>query len=51
MESACETCAYFQTGPQYVPVLLRQRNHAQDNNQPERAQLFNSVLNNIQETT
>jgi hypothetical protein len=24
MESACETCAYFSTGPQFVPVLLRQ---------------------------
>ena len=51
MDSACETCAYFQTGPQYVPVLLRQRNHAQANNQPERAQLFNTILNNITETT
>ncbi len=25
MESACETCAYFQTGPEFVPVILRQR--------------------------
>jgi hypothetical protein len=24
MESACETCAYFHTGPEFVPVLLRQ---------------------------
>ena len=22
MESACETCAYFETGPEFVPVLL-----------------------------
>jgi hypothetical protein len=28
MESACETCAYFETGPEIVPVLLRQRDHA-----------------------
>src|SRR5207244_12551157 len=24
MESACETCAYFQTGPEFMPVILRQ---------------------------
>jgi hypothetical protein len=28
MESACETCAYFKTGPELVPILLRQRDHA-----------------------
>jgi hypothetical protein len=31
MESACETCAYFRTGPEFVPVLLRQRDHARKN--------------------
>ena len=30
MESACETCSYFHTGPEFVPVLLRQRDHARD---------------------
>src|ERR1700749_5243585 len=24
METVCETCAYFDTGPQFVPVLLLQ---------------------------
>src|SRR5579859_2548331 len=28
MESACETCPYFRTGPEFVPILLRQRDHA-----------------------
>ena len=28
METICETCAYFDTGPEFVPVLLRQRDHA-----------------------
>jgi hypothetical protein len=27
MESACETCAYFRTGTQFLPVLARQRDH------------------------
>ena len=40
MESACETCSYFATGPEFVPVLLRQRDHARDHNQPDRAHLF-----------
>ena len=47
MESACETCAYFKTGPQFVPVLLRQRNHARDHDQPDRAAIFDSLLDRI----
>ena len=34
METICETCAYFATGPDFVPVLLRQRDHARDHHQP-----------------
>ena len=44
MESACETCAYFKTGTEFVPVLLRQRDHARDHNQPDRAALFDGRL-------
>lgn len=47
MESACETCAYFETGPQFVPVLLRQRDHARDHNQPDRAGIFDGLLDRI----
>ena len=28
LESACETCAYFRTGTEFLPVLVRQRDHA-----------------------
>ena len=49
MESACETCAYFATGTEFVPVLLRQRNHARDHQQPDRAALFDGLLNQIEE--
>ncbi len=49
MESACETCSYFATGPEFVPVLLRQRDHARDHHQPERATLFDNLLNRIEE--
>ena len=44
MESACETCAYFRTGPEFVPVLLRQRDHARKNGQTDRAELFESLV-------
>ena len=44
MESACETCAYFRTGPEFVPVLLRQRDHARKNGQEIRAQLFDGLV-------
>jgi hypothetical protein len=44
MESACETCAYFATGPKSVPVLVRQRDHARDHDQPDRAELFDTLI-------
>jgi len=48
MESACETCSYFHTGPQFVPVLLRQRDHARDHNQPDRAALFDHIIDSVE---
>jgi site-specific recombinase XerD len=51
MESACETCAYFKTGPEFVPVLLRQRDHARDHDQPDRAALFDELLDRIEGDT
>ena len=44
METACETCAYFKTGPQFVPVLLRQRDHARDHHQHDRADLYDNLI-------
>ena len=44
METICETCAYFDTGPEFIPVLLRQRNHARDHQQPDRAALYDSLI-------
>jgi hypothetical protein len=52
METVCESCAYFKTGPEFVPVLIRQRDHARKHNQEDRAKLFNGLLKQvIQETT
>ena len=49
MESACETCSYFSTGPEFVPVLLRQRDHARDHGQPDRAALFDTLITQTNE--
>ena len=50
MESACETCSYFTTGPEFVPVLLRQRDHARQHNQPDRAALFQQIIERAEAT-
>jgi site-specific recombinase XerD len=44
MESACETCAYFRTGTQFLPILVRQRDHARDHGQADRAALFDGLI-------
>jgi hypothetical protein len=51
IESACETCAYFSTGPQFIPVLLRQRDHAHNHHQPDRATLFDRLIKRIKDPT
>jgi integrase len=44
LESACETCAYFRTGPEFLPILTRQRDHARDHGQTDRAALFDGLI-------
>ena len=36
-------------GIEFRPVLLRQRDHARDHHQPDRAALFDSLLNHLQQ--
>jgi hypothetical protein len=48
-ESICERCGFFETGPQFVPILRKQRDHAADNDQHDRAQLFTALLDGIDE--
>jgi hypothetical protein len=47
MESACETCSYFQTTIEFKPTLLRQRDHARDHDQPDRAALFDRIITRL----
>ena len=47
MESACETCTYFQTSIEFLPTLRRQRDHAHEHGQPERVALFDRLLHRV----
>jgi site-specific recombinase XerD len=47
METVCETCTYFQTSIEFRPTLIRQRNHARDRNQTDRAALFDQLIHRV----
>ncbi len=49
-ETICERCGFFETGPQFVTILRRQRDHAAGNDQHDRAQLFTELLHDIDDT-
>ena len=49
-ETICERCGFFETGPQFITILRRQRDHAAGNDQHNRAQLFTELLDNIDDT-
>ena len=43
-ESACERCNFFETGPQFIPILRRQRDHAAEHDQADRVVLFEGLI-------
>jgi site-specific recombinase XerD len=47
MESACETCSYFQATIEFRPTLQRQADHARDHGQPDRAALFDQLIQRV----
>lgn len=51
MESACETCTYFQTNVEFRPTLIRQRDHAREHGQADRAALFDGIIAGIDNDT
>jgi hypothetical protein len=50
MESACETCTYFRTSIEFRPTLIRQRDHARDRNQTDRAALFDQLIQRVDQS-
>ncbi len=51
MESACETCSYFRTSVEFLPILTRQRDHAAERGQTDRAALFDGLITRAETTT
>jgi integrase len=47
-ESICENCTHFATNKTFQPVLLRQRDHATRNGQTGRAELFATLVNEVE---
>jgi hypothetical protein len=51
MESACQTCAYFRTTVEFLPILTRERDHARERGQTERAAAFDGLIQRVEATT
>jgi hypothetical protein len=43
-----ETCVHFATGPEFAPVLLRQRDHARERDHTRLAAVYNQLLDRIE---
>jgi site-specific recombinase XerD len=46
-ESVCERCGFFETGPQFVTILKRQRKHAEQRGQSDRSELFDNLIEGV----
>ncbi|HEY1650385.1 MAG TPA: hypothetical protein VGG09_00755 [Acidimicrobiales bacterium] len=46
-ESVCERCGFFETGPQFVTILKRQRKHADQRGQSDRSELFDGLIEGV----
>jgi hypothetical protein len=51
MESACKTCAYFRTSVKFLPILTKQRDHARERGQDDRAALFDGLIRRVDADT
>lgn len=47
-ETVCETCVHFDTGLEFVPVLMRQRNHAAERAQTHLVDIYDRLLDRAQ---
>jgi integrase len=46
-QTICEGCGFFETGPQFIPVLRRQRHSAEELADVERARIFNELIDGL----
>ena len=42
-ESVCERCGFFETGPQFLTILKRQRKHADERGQSDRSRALRAA--------
>ena len=49
-ESVCERCGFFETGPQFLTILRRQRDDAASHSQDDRVELLDGFLKEIDGT-
>jgi integrase len=49
-ETICERCGFYDTGPQFVEILRRQHHDAIEHADHDRASVFNSLLDDIDDT-
>ena len=50
-ETICERCGFFDTGPQFVPILRRQRDHAVEHDQPRPRPALHAASSTASTTT
>jgi len=50
-ETICEGCGYYQTSIEFRPALRAQAEHAERNDQPGRAKVYNQLLDNLEHDT
>jgi integrase len=50
-ETACEHCGFFETGPEFLTILRRQRDHSAARGQDERAELFDGLVRSVTEAS
>jgi pyridoxine 5'-phosphate synthase PdxJ len=49
-QTICEGCGFYQTGPEFVTVLRRQRDDATTHHDLTRTKLYNNLIDVIDET-
>ena len=50
-ETICEGCGYYQTTIEFRPTIRAQADHAERNHQPERAAIYNQLLDTLDQDT
>ncbi|HMK62025.1 MAG TPA: tyrosine-type recombinase/integrase [Acidimicrobiales bacterium] len=50
-ETACERCGFFETGPEFLTILRRQRDHSAARGQDERTDLFDELVRSVTEAS